>query len=203
MLFILKLVLLWYKKRSCSKLIHEVRQWTNLEIICLQFQPVCGLWQHSILLKKKSIRNPAALVWIHLAEWKKWTVFSFSLFLLFSLLHVYFSVLSVLSLPTLLNTVIVCRFSTINYQILTQMGSGDRSNLQTNLLFQASASRQGCINRVPLLFLAFFLHRSYAAVLSILLINYSMSLSLRGWRRHIGVTLPLPSETVLSRKLHW
>ena len=87
---------------------------------------------------------------------KKWTFFFFFFFSC-RFLHVHFNVLSVLSVPTSRNTDILSHFATINYQILTHMGSKDRCNLRTNLLFQVFAKSQNCTSRVPLQFLALFL----------------------------------------------
>ena len=52
---------------------------------------------------------------------------------------------------------ILCRFPTIDYQILIHMGSNDRCCLRTNLLFQKSANSQNIVSRVLPLFLALFL----------------------------------------------
>ena len=71
-------------------------------------------------------------------------------FFMLLFLHVYINALSVLSVLTSRNTDILSRFPTINYRILTHMGSNDRYNL-------TSAKSQNCTNRVSLLFLAFFL----------------------------------------------
>ena len=73
-----------------------------------------------------------------------------SFLFLFLFLHVYINALSVLSVPTSRNTDILSRFPTINYRILTHMGSNDRYNL-------TSAKSQNCTHRVSLLFLSFFL----------------------------------------------
>ena len=54
-----------------------------------------------------------------------------SLFYFFSSLffiYLCFNVLGVLSVPASQNADILCRFSTINYQTLTDMGSNDRCN---------------------------------------------------------------------------
>ena len=61
-------------------------------------------------------------------------IWIFSLFSSFFFLHVYFNVLSVLSVPTSQNTEILSRFPTIKYWILTRMGSKDRFNLKANFV---------------------------------------------------------------------
>ena len=81
------------------------------------------------------------------------------LFSFFVCVYVYFNVVRVLSVPTSGNTGIFSRFPTINYRILTHMGSKDRFNFRanSNSLFKTSAKPQNCTSRVPLLFLALFL----------------------------------------------
>ena len=71
--------------------------------------------QHSIVVTRLALESggPNSI----LTPWKI-KLFSFS-FLLF--LHVYFNVQSVLSVPTSQNTEILCRFPTMNYQMLTHL----------------------------------------------------------------------------------
>ena len=117
----------------------------------------------------------------NVARYRKCFFFLFSSFLL----HVYFIVPSVLSVPTLRNTDNLSRFPTINYRT-----------------FAAICEQIYCFRRLrtrriaPAEFLSCSLPcsfpRSHAAVLGIPLIKYTMSLSLQGGGRHIGVTPPPP-----------
>ena len=115
-------------------------------------------------------------------------VFSFSCFL-----HVYFNVLSVLSVPTSRNTDVLPRFPTINYQILTHMGSNNHWYLRTNLLFQTHANSQNCARRVLFLFLAS--ESRYSARHS----TYRIYIQC-GWGRHLCATSPSP--TARARELY-
>ena len=118
-----------------------------------------------------------------------------NVFFLFSsfVLHVYFNVPRVLSLPTSRNTDILSRFPTLNYRTIAAIWR------------QIYCFRHLLTRRIaPAEFLSCFLPcsfpRNHAAVLGIPLIKYPTSLSLHGWGRHLCATSspPPPSERPAS-----
>ena len=106
-----------------------------------------------------------------------------SFFFFFS--KVYFNAPSVLFVSTSLNTDLLSRFPTINFRTIAAICEQIYCFRRLRTRRIAPAEFLSC--SLPCSF-----PRSHAAVLGIPLIKYTMSLSLQGGGRHIGVTPPPP-----------
>ena len=108
-------------------------------------------------------RNPKVRVRTSRAA-KKWIFFFF--------FKVYFNILSVLSVPASRSTDILSCFPTINYRILSHMGSKDRFIADKFYCFRRLQNRRIAPAEFLSDSLPYSLPRSHAAVLGILLIKY-------------------------------
>ena len=93
-------------------------------------------------------------------------------FFFFFSLQVYFNVLSVFSVPASQSTDILSRFPTINYRILSHMGSKDRFIADKFYCFRRLQNRRIGPAEFLSCSLPYSLPPSHAAVLGILLIKY-------------------------------